>query len=76
VRLKDRVAIVTGAMSGIGEASARLFAKEGARVTVTGRDESRGRTVVAAIAGSGGSAIFVQADVRLVDDCRRVVAES
>ena len=42
MKLKDRVAIVTGATSGIGEASALLFAAEGARVTVTGRDDARG----------------------------------
>ena len=56
MKLKDRVAIVTGATSGIGEASALLFAQEGARVTVTGRDDARGRKVVAAIAEAGGTA--------------------
>ena len=64
MKLKDRIAIITGATSGIGEASARLFAEEGARVTVTGRDDARGRNVVAAIAAAGGTAIFVRADVR------------
>ena len=43
MKLKDRIAIITGATSGIGEASALLFAQEGAKVTVTGRDEVRGR---------------------------------
>jgi NAD(P)-dependent dehydrogenase (short-subunit alcohol dehydrogenase family) len=75
-KLKDRVAIVTGATSGIGEASARLFAKEGARVTVAGRDETRGRSVAAAIAAEGGKAVFVRADVRVPADCERLVAET
>ena len=46
MKLKDRVAIVTGATSGLGEAAARLFAEEGAKVVVSGRNETRGRRVV------------------------------
>ncbi|MCI0611459.1 SDR family oxidoreductase [bacterium] len=76
MKLKDRVAIITGATSGIGEASALLFAEEGAKVTVTGRNEVRGRNVVSAIAAQGGSAIFVQADVRIARDCERIVSET
>jgi len=76
VKLKDRVAIVTGATSGIGEASARLFAAEGASVALTGRDEARGRKVAAAIESAGGRAIFVRADARIADDCRRTVDET
>ena len=76
MKLKDRVAIIMGATSGIGEASARLFAEEGARVAMTGRDDSRGRSAAAAIAAAGGAAIFVRADVRRPGDCERVVAEA
>ena len=76
MKLKDRVAIVTGATSGIGEASALLFAEEGARVTVTGRDAARGRKVVDAITAAGGTAIFVQADVRIPGDCEKIVKET
>ena len=76
MKLKDRVAIITGATSGLGEASALLFAEEGARIAVAGRDEARGRRVVDAIAAAGGTAIFVRADVRLAADCERVVAET
>ncbi len=76
MKLKDRVAIITGATSGLGEASALLFAGEGAKVAVAGRDETRGRNVVAAITAAGGTAIFVRADVRLAGDCKRVVAET
>ncbi|HTR04942.1 MAG TPA: SDR family NAD(P)-dependent oxidoreductase [Thermoanaerobaculia bacterium] len=76
MRLKDRVAIVTGATSGIGEATARLFAAEGARVVVSGRDEARGRNVVAAITGAGETAVFIRADVTKAADCERLVAET
>jgi NAD(P)-dependent dehydrogenase (short-subunit alcohol dehydrogenase family) len=76
MKLKDRVAIITGATSGIGEASALLFAEEGAKVTVTGRNEARGRNVVSAITAQGGLAIFVQADVRNASDCERIVSET
>jgi len=76
MKLKDHVAIITGATSGIGEASARLFAQEGARVALTGRNEARGREVAAAIMAAGGTAVFVQADVRVPGDCRRVVEET
>src|SRR5688572_19859384 len=76
MKLKDRVAIITGATSGIGEASALLFAQEGAKVAVTGRDEVRGRSVVAAITAGNGSAIFIRADVRLAIDCERIVSET
>jgi NAD(P)-dependent dehydrogenase (short-subunit alcohol dehydrogenase family) len=76
MKLKDRVAIITGATSGLGEAAARLFAEEGAKVAVSGRDESRGRKVAAAIAAAGGTALFVRADVRSAADCQRLVAET
>jgi len=73
MRLKDRVALITGGTSGIGEATALLFASEGARVCITGRNNKRGATVVAQINASGGDAFFVQADVSLAEDCRRAV---
>jgi NAD(P)-dependent dehydrogenase (short-subunit alcohol dehydrogenase family) len=76
MKLKDRVAIVTGATSGIGEATARLFAEEGAKVVVSGRDDTRGRNVVQAIEGGGGKAIFVRADVTRATDCERLVKET
>lgn len=76
MKLENRIAIITGATSGIGEASALLFAEEGARVAVAGRDEARGRAVVDAITAAGGTAIFVRADVRAPADCQRIVAET
>ena len=76
MRLMDKVALITGGSSGIGLATAVLFAFEGARVAITGRDEARGQQVVAEIERSGGVAIFVRSDVRLADDCRRAVEET
>lgn len=74
MKLEGRVAIVTGATSGIGEAAARLFAEEGAKVVVSGRDEARGKRVVAAIAQAGRKAVFVRTDVTRAADCERLVA--
>jgi NAD(P)-dependent dehydrogenase (short-subunit alcohol dehydrogenase family) len=76
MRLKDKVALITGGTSGIGEATALLFAKEGAKVAITGRNEGRGRSVVERIKQAGGNAVFVPADVRMASDCQRAVEET
>jgi NAD(P)-dependent dehydrogenase (short-subunit alcohol dehydrogenase family) len=76
MKLANRVAIITGATSGIGEATARLFAEEGAKVVVSGRDDARGWSVAQAIEGVGGKAVFVRADVTRASDCERLVAET
>jgi NAD(P)-dependent dehydrogenase (short-subunit alcohol dehydrogenase family) len=73
MKLADKVAIITGGNSGIGEATAELFSREGARVCITGRNEKRCRKVVAKINSSGGEAVFVVADVRFPDECRKTV---
>ena len=75
-RLAGKVAIVTGSTSGIGKGTAQMMAREGARVTVTGRNAAQGEAVVASIREAGGEAIFVQADITQADACRRLVEET
>jgi NAD(P)-dependent dehydrogenase (short-subunit alcohol dehydrogenase family) len=62
-RFRGKVALVTGATSGIGRETALCFGREGARVVVAGRREAQGREVVSAIEGAGGEATFVPTDV-------------
>jgi NAD(P)-dependent dehydrogenase (short-subunit alcohol dehydrogenase family) len=73
MRLAERVALITGATSGIGRATALLFAREGARLTLTGRNEERGHAVAAEIRAAGGRAFFLPSDVRRESDCRSAV---
>ena len=83
-RLEGRVAVVTGASRGIGEAVARLFAREGAAVAVVARteqvfDERLPGTIhdtVAAIEAEGGRAVAIRADLAVEDDVDRVVDEA
>jgi len=76
MRLANKVALITGGTSGIGEATAVLFASEGASVAITGRDEKRGHSVTEKIVSSGGKAIFIRTDVRKAGECRRAVDET
>jgi len=76
MKLADRVAIITGANSGMGRATALLFAKEGALLALTGRNEERGREVVDEIYKAGGQAFFLRSDVCVDADCRKAVAET
>ena len=73
MRLENKVALITGGTSGIGEAVAYLFAREGAKIAITGRNESRGHAVTARILESGGKAIFIRTDVRHAAECKRSV---
>jgi len=73
MRLKDKVAIITGAGSGMGQASALLFAKEGAKVAVADIDPKRGDETVKLIEQQDGEAMFVQADVSKVGDMENMI---
>ena len=70
MRLRDKVAIVTGGAAGIGRATAELFAEEGARVVVADLDEAAGRETLLTISDSGGSAVFVRTDVSVENDAK------
>lgn len=71
-RLTGKVAIVTGANSGIGRTTAELFAKEGATVVLAARRLEKLKEVEEAIAAAGGKALSVQADVTVQADCKKV----
>jgi 3-oxoacyl-[acyl-carrier protein] reductase len=66
-RLKDKVAIITGSTSGMGRDTAYVFAEEGAKVVVCGRNEERAQEVVKNIKANGGEAIYVIADMTDLD---------
>ena len=75
-KLSQKVAIITGASSGIGLATARLFAKEGAMITATGRNLPALNALVSQIEADGGSAIAVVADVTKDDQIANVVNQT
>ena len=76
MRLPEKVALITGGTSGMGQATAILFAQEGAQVAITGRNETRGRQVVQEIEQVGHQAIFIRSDVRFAPECQRAVQET
>jgi len=75
-KLDNKVAIITGATSGIGKATAILFAHEGAQVVITGRRQTHGEKVVSDIQALGGACQFIQADHTDPEACSRVVEQT
>jgi NAD(P)-dependent dehydrogenase (short-subunit alcohol dehydrogenase family) len=72
-RLAGKVAIVTGSTTGIGRATVRAMAREGAKVVVNGRSRDLGQTVVEMIESAGGTAAYCYADMGVPDDVRRLI---
>lgn len=76
MRLKDKVAIVTGAASGIGKATAILFAEHGAKTVIADIDEDPAKQTVAAIRDTGNEALYVETDVTILENTERMVQET
>ena len=72
--MDGKVAIITGATSGIGEATARQFAQAGARVALIGRRADRGKALEVELSEQGADALYIQADMTSADDIERMVA--
>ncbi|MFN0087336.1 MAG: SDR family oxidoreductase [Blastocatellia bacterium] len=72
-RLQNKVAVITGSGSGLGEGIARLFAEEGAQVAVSDRNEEAGEAVAASLMAQGARAIFQRADITSEADCRALI---
>jgi NAD(P)-dependent dehydrogenase (short-subunit alcohol dehydrogenase family) len=73
MRLKNKVAIITGAGSGQGKASAKLFAKEGAKVVIVEWNEENGKQVEQEIIDAGHEAIFIKTDISSEENVRSVI---
>lgn len=74
MRLKDKVALITGAGSGIGMEAALLFSSEGAGIVAVDVNDDAGKETVKQVESKGGKAIYVHADVSKGDDCNKMVA--
>jgi len=75
-RLSGKIAVVTGATSGIGAACAKLFAKEGASVALFGRNQERGEEVVREIEDFGGTTAFFRCDVSVEEDAKLAIGQT
>jgi NAD(P)-dependent dehydrogenase (short-subunit alcohol dehydrogenase family) len=74
--MSKSVVLITGALTGIGRATALAFAGNGATVVASGRREAEGRALEAELRSAGAEAAFIQADVRREDDMRRLVDQT
>src|SRR6516162_5609590 len=76
MRLKDKVAIITGSAGGMGQSAAELFAREGASIVVTDIASDAGEETARKIRDMGGSAIFVTANVAKENDVKNMVGSA
>jgi NAD(P)-dependent dehydrogenase (short-subunit alcohol dehydrogenase family) len=76
MKTENRVVLITGALAGIGRATAIAFGREGARVVVSGRRQEQGLALEAELRKLGAEAAFIQADVRQEDDVRSMVDQT
>src|SRR6202035_3231431 len=74
--MSNPVVLITGALTGIGRATAGAFAKDGARVIASGRREAEGKALEAELRRLGAEAAFIPADVRHEDDVRNLVDQA
>jgi NAD(P)-dependent dehydrogenase (short-subunit alcohol dehydrogenase family) len=74
--MSDQVVLITGALTGIGRATAVIFAQQGAQVIVSGRRDKEGKELVAELRALGAEAEFVRADVRVEEDVRNLVDQT
>jgi NAD(P)-dependent dehydrogenase (short-subunit alcohol dehydrogenase family) len=71
--MSSPIVLITGALTGIGRATALAFARQGARVVVSGRKEDQGKAVLNELRATGAEAEFIRADVRQEDDVRNLI---
>ena len=76
MRLENKVALITGASSGIGKESSILFAKEGAKIAAVDINDAEGEKIVKEIESIGGEAIYIHADVSSASDCKAMVEKT
>ncbi len=75
-KLDGKVAVCTGSTSGMGRSTAYLFAEEGAKVVVTGRNEARAKEVVDNIKAKGGEAMYLLVDMTDLEDVKNIVPKT
>src|ERR1043165_2735287 len=73
MNMENKVVLITGGTGGIGRATALEFAKQGAKVVVTGRREKEGQETLTLVKKAGGARPFFQGDVSKEEECKKMV---